>query len=183
LVSAATAVLAFAVSIAADQGAGEVTAQAASTPRIALKATVGKPGSDIRVPVYLDPADASVGSITFRVSFPAAVLTFGTLEVAMRKLQQVAKSATAEPVAGDPAAIEVKMSHDKEPLPSGPLGWLIFRVAQDAPAKEFRVHVTAASGTTMSGEAIGRLESEDAKVVVVDKETAETLLSCFYYMH
>jgi hypothetical protein len=155
----------------------------AQPPSLSLKSTIGSPGSEVRIPVYLEPGDTKILSLTFRVSFRPEDLAFVRLELASRRLEPVAKTSRAAMVEGESNLLEISLSNDAEPLPTGPLGWLIFRLADTVPVKELAVGLSRLSARAASGEDLARVELNDAKILVITKEEAETVTACFFYMH
>jgi hypothetical protein len=168
---------------AADVEANTGPAQDATPPSVSLKATVGGPGSEIRVPIYLDSGDNTLASLSFRVSFSNPPLSFVKLEVASRRLEPIARNSKASIVVGEAGLVEIELSNEKAPFPDGPLGWLIFRVSDPAEAKEVPLGLLRPSARASSGENIENVKTEGASVVLVVEEEMKTLTSCFFYMH
>lgn len=152
-------------------------------PEISLKTTVATPGSEIRVPVYLDPGGAKVGGLRFRVRFPSAQLSFLKLEIASRGLEPAASASKAGLVPGQNGVLQVEMSNQEKPLPEGPLGWLSFHVASDSTVDELSLELVEPAAHSLSGDPIARVDASDTKVFLVDEAAAEALTSCFFYMH
>jgi hypothetical protein len=169
------------VMLAAGPGIGSRSAQPATV--VALKSTIGSPGSEIRVPLYLEPGEAKVASLAFRVSFPAERLTFVKLDLASRRLEPVAKVSRAVLVEGESSLLDVRLANEAEPIPAGPLGWLVFRVGDDVPVEDLTLGISRLSGSDLSGSDLDRLEGTDAKVLLITRGAAESVLACFFYMH
>lgn len=139
--------------IAAGIPARGAAAQDASAAAVSLKTAVGIPGTEARVPIYLEAGDSAIRSVTFAVSFPGPLLSFIRLELASRSLQPVAERSTAA-IEGKEGLLTVEMSNDEKPLPAGPLGWLVFRLSAKVDTEALTLALQRPSARIVPGDRV-----------------------------
>lgn len=166
-------------------GAGDTAPRAgqdaAPVVEVSLERVAALPGQDLTVPVAVaGSATGEVAEIRFVVTFPG-VLTFETVTPAYA-FRELGGSLAGTRVGGEARRVEVKVRSATAPLLPGAVGYLVFRVAPDAPLGPLAVAAENLHVTDRDGEAIspGRVHVEG--LALMDPKDA-VVPPCFFYMH
>jgi hypothetical protein len=173
-----------AVGLAVLPDAPAARAQQATT--ITLSQTSGPPDSDVTVPIYFAGAKGvRAGSLELQVAFPAAPLTFVRGELSgLGEGVGAALEAKATPGHDESTlhvSLSTKGSPSREPVPDGPIAYLVFKLAKSA--KPGAVFPLKSKATVRSMDdppkPIEPVSVPESQIVVSDP----TVTSCFFYMH
>ena len=160
--------------------------EAATAPRVVLAQSVGPPGGTVPVPIQLTGFEgASVGSLTLRLAFTTARLTFSKAEVGGVGEAAGVEVATETQQRGAETLIDVKITTREQdgvraPIPDGPVAQLLFTVAKDLkPETVIPIKVQASATSQRDGAAPVKPAARDGEVVVSNPP----VIGCFFYMH
>lgn len=157
-----------------------------TTARVTLAQSVGPPGGNVAVPIQLAAAEpGQVGSLTLKVHFPAAQLTFTKVEMGgLGEAVAAQAAAVAKENAGETLLELTIATPEKDglrtPLPDGPIAHLLFKIASRLKPEtviNLKVHVAAGGARTGAGPV--RVEARDGEIIVSNP----SVIGCFFYMH
>ena len=165
-------------------GAGSAPQTGAGTRplvEVSLQQVSAVPGQDLTVPIALEVEGPNeVASLTFVVSFPP-VLTFDTASPAYT-LRELDGSVAASPVPDEARRLEVRVRSAATPLLPGVLGYLVFRVAPDAPLGPLAVEISNLRVEDAGGGEVSPARLAVKGITLMDPKDA-VIPACFFYMH
>ena len=164
----------------------QAQAEAASGPRVVLAQSVGPPGGTVSVPVQLTGFEgASVGSLTLRLTFTTARLTFSKVEIGGVGEAAGVDVATETQAREAETLLEIKITtHEqdgaKAPIPDGPVAQVLFTVAKGLkPETVIQVKLEAGGTGQKAGAAPVKVAAKDGEIIVSNPP----VIGCFFYMH
>jgi hypothetical protein len=165
--------------------AGPAPQEAQDEPRVALTQSAGPPGGRVAVPIQLTvPEGVDLGTLSLTIRVPADSLAFQSIALGglADGVGMTAETKTA--TEGSDVVLSIRLSTPEQggarvPLPSGPIGDLLFEVSKDAKAEtEIRLPLDV-TATAARGNAPVKVQKKDGSVVVSNPAVD----TCFFYMH
>jgi len=160
--------------------------QEKTTALVTMAQSVGPPGGNVAVPIQLVAAEpGQVGSLTLKVHFPSAQLTFTKVEISgLGEAVGAEATAVAKETAGE-TVLELTIAAPEKigtrtPLPDGPIAHLLFRIARGLkPETVIPLKVHVAAGGARPGAGPVRVAARDGEIIVSNP----SVIGCFFYMH
>jgi hypothetical protein len=162
----------------------------AQTTGITLGSATGIRGRELRLPVYLTISkDQKLERVVVTIDAPA-VLSFVRAEVAKDALPSGVSIVLKEAPAASQSSGNVKrdaitLKAEKEnPLPSGLIGSLYFKVDKTAAQQMRSVPVVEAKGFSKGSAGEIKLRGDPGSVVIYESEIEQQpLTGCFFFSH
>lgn len=156
------------------------------TPRVTLTQSAGPPGGNVSVPIQLSGVEsASLGTLTLRLVFTAARLTFSKVEIGGVGEAAGVEVATETQHRSPETLLDVTITTRAQdgvraPLPDGPIAQLLFRIGKDLkPETVIRLKLQASGTAQRGGTGPVKVVARDGEIVVSNPP----VIGCFFYMH
>lgn len=156
--------------------------------RLNISPTSGLPEAEVPVPIYFESGGVTAGTLSLEITFPAKLLSF--LKAEKSFLVEAAKGQIQADVQSDSRAdqstLKLTLSTPagetpREFIPDGPIAYLTFRVAKEAPLDTEIVLAAKAGGVTTDDppRPIPSIATSDGRILI----KLVPLTACFFYMH
>lgn len=189
VIRACAVVLLAATPVAAQEPAAPAPAVQDAKVVVTIGDTAAPPEWELSVPVALKVSDdASVGRLSLRVVYPSKALTYASVRASetLKKAGFGVTGATPK-VTGDNGEVAVTIQPaagaKHEPLPSGTVAIVVFKVSKDAPEKTWPMSAAGvqAWGDLPDAPKVAAAAGPAGKFMVTPPGLP--ILSCFFYMH
>lgn len=160
-------------------------AQEQGAPRVALTQSAGPPGGRVAVPIQLTiPEGVDLGTLSLTIRVPSDSLTFQSLALGGLADGVGMTAETTSTTEGNDVVLRIRLATPEQggarvPLPSGPIGDLVFGVSKNAVAETIIRLPVEASASAANGGAAVEVQKKDGQVVVSNPSVD----TCFFYMH
>ena len=156
---------------------------------LTLSQSNGPPDANVTVPVYFVGAEGvRTGGIRLAVDFPSTSLAFVGVELSglSEGLGVTLETGVEAGVDGEHATLHVGLSAaaeagSPEPIPDGPLAYLVFKVSASTAPGTLIALVPAVTVTTLDSppRPVEPVVAPDGQIVV----STPGISACFFYMH
>lgn len=144
------------------------------------------PGAELMVTAVLSVAEGTkLGTLRAQISFPSGMISFQELKrglsIEAAGAEVTTELKTDEPGAGVNTLNVAVISKSGNPIPTGILADLVFKLSKETKPDEKIVLKNKVTALNTSSQPIVSVGGTDGKVTVLDKPPA--VFSCFFYMH